>query len=338
MTAPVLLARGKDIWPYLKKLDLYKPTVFNHLGITYNAEPFTQYGKEEEGGFLFITNFFSYGSIYYAKNELRRQQDNILFRNGFFLQAALNAGYKVKWVLPVYKALIAFGLQVIPGGRLAGRAVNLMSLAVFWRAHQYEIKAGIELCKELIDDLRLMYQRCPALTKTMLLIAMEDVATDFRKEMYEEGIVHMVTSRLDGEKYLETVATFFGALFKLALDHPGKKGVAGWLSSKGFERLASVAKVVAKTRKYLSLAQKGAAVARGPGFKDTHLVPSALLQEFANANLAVLPAQVNCAALEKEGCLADDRIGQRLEALANNSDQLHFLLKQLTEQAEWEVF
>lgn len=157
MPAPVLLARGHDIWPYLNKLNLYEPTSFSHLGIQYIAQPFTQYGKVEQGGFLFITNYFNYGCIYFAGNELWRQEKQILFRNGLFLQAAVHAGFKVKWVLPVYKALIAFGLQAVPGGKWAGRAVSLLSLASFWRAHRHEIDAGIDLTMTLIDDLRAIY-------------------------------------------------------------------------------------------------------------------------------------------------------------------------------------
>jgi hypothetical protein len=337
MPPPVLLARGQDIWPYLDRLNLYEPTTFTHLGVRHTAEPFTQYGKEEQGGFLFITNFLNYGSVYYANDELRRQEDQILFRNGLFLQAALQAGYKVKWVLPVYKALIAFGLQAIPFGKWAGRAVSLLSLASFWRNHKQDIDAGIDLSKTLIDDLRALYLKCPALTKTMLLIAMEEVASDFKSEIRGKGIFHVISSRLDGEKYMETVATFFGSLLKLCIGSSGK-GVPGWLSSKGFERLGRVAKTMLTAYKYLGLMQKGAAVARGPGIKDAHLAPTAFLNEFANANLRVLPIQIDCRALQKEGCLSDERTRQRIESIGKSSERIHVLLKQLTEQAEWEVF
>lgn len=171
----------------------------------------------------------------------------------------------------------------------------------------------------------------------MLLIAMEEVATDFRKEMRDHGIVHVITSRMDGEKYMETVATFFGSLLKLAIGSSGK-GVPGWLSSKGFERLARVAGVMSKAHKYFGLIQKGAAVARGPGIKDAHLAPTAFLSEFSNVDLRVLPVQIDCGALQKEGCLTDPTTRKRLESIQKNSEQIHFLVKQLTEQAEWEVF
>ncbi|MBC8167926.1 MAG: hypothetical protein H7Y20_18915, partial [Bryobacteraceae bacterium] len=55
-------------------------------------------------------------------------------------------------------------------------------------------------------------------------------------------------------------------------------------------------------------------------------------------NITVLPVQIDCDALAKEGGLANPAVCARLEAIGKNSEQLHFVLKQLTDQAEWEVF
>ena len=335
----VLLARGDEVLLKLKQFHSFDPATFIFMGKTHVAHPFTQFGKEREGGFLFITNFSGYGSVYYANNELRRLPNNILFRNGLFVNAIAHAGYRAKWVLPVYKALITFALQVAtPGGRWAARAVSLMSLATFWNAHKPEIDVGIELSKTLIDDLRVMYSKCPMLTKTMILIAMEEVASDVRKEIHDRGIFEVLSSRLDGEKYLETIATFFGAAFKISLDAGSRGGVGGWLTKKGFERLGRVAASIRAVRKYVALAQRGAAVARGPGLKDTHLAPTLCLQEFSKNNVPILASHIDCGALAKEGCLSDDATMRRLDSIEKNSQDLHKLLKRLTEAAEWEIF
>ena len=339
MRESVLLARGDEVLPFLKKWDRFDPTDYIFMGKRETAQPFTQFGKPDQGGFLFISDFFHYGSVYYQNNELRRQENQFLFRNGLYVNAMAHAGYRAKWVLPVYKALIAFALQIVPGGgKWAVRAVNLMSLATFWHAHKPEIDQGIDLSKTLLDDLRFMYSKCPQLTKMMVLIAMEEVVTDFRQEIRDKGLIEVISSRVDGEKYLETVATFFGAAFKLSLDRGSRGMVGGWLTKKGFERLGRVAASIRNVRKYMGLAQKGAAVARGPGLKDTHLAPTAFVQEFSKANVPILAAQVDCKALQKEGCLSNEATMQRLESIEKGSEKLHTLLKKLTDAAEWEVF
>jgi hypothetical protein len=203
--SPVLIKSGDDVYPFLENYGEFTPVEFELLGKKHWAYPFSRFGTEREGGFVFISNFHHYGSLYYQNKSIWRVETPILFRNQFLLQSALNGGLTVKWALPVYKAMIRFGMQVIPGGKWAGRGMSLMSLATFWAGHLHEIEAGIELTHYLVRDLRTLYKRCPLLTKAMLLVAMEETITDLRAQIKKEGLFTVIADNADGEKYMETV-------------------------------------------------------------------------------------------------------------------------------------
>jgi hypothetical protein len=335
--SPVLIKSGDDVYPFLENYGEFTPVEFELLGKKHWAYPFSRFGTEREGGFVFISNFHHYGSLYYQNKSIWRVETPILFRNQFLLQSALNGGLTVKWALPVYKAMIRFGMQVIPGGKWAGRGMSLMSLATFWAGHLHEIEAGIELTHYLVRDLRTLYKRCPLLTKAMLLVAMEETITDLRAQIKKEGLFTVIADNADGEKYMETVATFFGALLKMAIVG-NKRAPIGWLSEKGFKRLANLAGVFRQVYKYMGLYSKGMAVAAGPGVKDAHLIPPALLSEFTKANVQVYPNTFDFGAVCREGCLSSPEIATLLGKLQHTADQVQFLVKKLTEEAEYEVF
>lgn len=325
------VATGEGIWKYLNDFGPLFPGWYIYYGQHKWIQPMTPKGQ-----ILFISGCAGVGGIYWQKHAIWHTRDlSTLIRNGFVLQTALEAGAKVKWVLPVYKALIAFGLQVVPGAKWVGRAVSLLSLAKFWSYHSEEIEKCTQTATALFKDMRWFHNKCEKLSMLLLTMALEKSHDQVMVEAREKGLVHVITSQLDFEKYMEDIATFVGALLKLVICGSGTSPL-GWLGKRGLARLSMVVEMMWKVHKITSVAQKGMAVASGPGLKDPQLLLTKFLNVLSNPDMTSMQARIQAA--DTEGHLKNPMVLQKLESMKKHSDELDRLATKLTEAAEWELF
>jgi len=329
-----LIAKGSEIWEKIRSVGELRQTEirFGHI-LDGVFRPWDRFAK---GNHTLIYLTVVKGRIWYYDSEFDaiRATSKRDWLDTITWGAFAKAGKSAEGMIMLYKSMVYFGMALVPGGFYLSAGITAASMAVFWDHHEKDIRHCYNLLENIVRAMRVIYRKAPMLGTAMLKVTVQESALKINEAAKKDGIVSLVLSNLDGEKFLQYIAEFFGVLLRLALTRHGLSGLA----AKGLAKLGlkPLAKLVSSLRKVMKLWTASARVVTGGGIKDPQNLAANLMTIFAEAGVK-LTAKESDQILSERGPTKPE-VQKAIETLYISCSSFERSIVKLAQAAQDELF